>query len=204
MQLIYAPASPFARKVRVVAIETGQASEIELIDATGISPVNPTEIVTRLNPLARIPALLNEEGQLVIDSRVICEYLDSRHVGHRLIPDADSKQRWQSLTLAGVAEGILDTAVPLRYETALRPEELRWTQLIDSQFNRINHTLDYLEPNAAALGEDVCIGRIGLACALGYLDFRFEEFTWRTTRPGITAWYRDFSNRESMMQTVPY
>lgn len=202
MQLIYGPASPFARKVRVVAIETGQSQDIELVETTGLTPVNPTETVTRLNPLARIPALLNAEGHLVVDSRVICEYLDSRHQGERLIPDGEA--RWQSLTLAAVAEGILDTAVPLRYETALRPEELQWTQLIESQLNRINQTLDYLELTAAALGDSVCIGRIGLGCALGYLDFRFVDLSWREQRPALAQWYTTFSNRESMMQTVPY
>ncbi len=202
MQLIYAPASPFARKVRVVAIETQQSKDIELIDATGISPVNPTDTVTRVNPLARIPALLTDDGHLVVDSRVICEYLDDKHSGKPLIPR--SQERWQSLTLAAVAEGILDTAVPLRYETALRPEELRWHQLVESQITRIAQTLDYLERNSAILGEDICIGRIGLACALGYLDFRFEELDWRKNRRGITQWYAEFSDRESMLKTVPY
>jgi len=202
MQLIYAPASPFARKVRVVAIETGQAQEIELIDGTGLTPVNPTETVTRVNPLARIPALVSADGHLIVDSRVICEYLDSQHQGERMIPESDD--RWQSLTLAAVAEGILDTAVPLRYETALRPEELQWQTLIESQFNRISQTLDYLERNAATLGDGICIGRIGLGCALGYLDFRFEDFSWRRERPALSAWYVAFSNRESMLKTVPY
>lgn len=202
MQLIYAPASPFARKVRVVAIETGQAQDIELIDGTGLTPVNPTETVTRVNPLARIPALVCDDGHLVVDSRVICEYLDNRHDGVRLIPD--NGERWQSLTLAAVAEGILDTAVPLRYETALRPQELQWSTLIESQFNRISQTLDYLERNADSFGDGICIGRVGLGCALGYLDFRFEDFSWRPQRPKLAAWYVAFSNRESMMQTVPY
>lgn len=202
MQLIYAPASPFARKVRVVAIETGQAQDIELVDATGISPINPTDTVTRVNPLARIPALLSDEQHLIVDSRVICEYLDSRHQGKKLIPTDDL--RWQSLTLAAVAEGILDTAVPLRYETVLRPEELRWPTLVEKQFDRISQTLDYLERNANTLGDDICIGRIGLACALGYLDFRFETFTWRRNRQQLSNWYTDFSNRPSMLQTVPY
>lgn len=202
MQLIYAPASPFARKVRIVAIETGQAKDIELVDATGLTPVNPTELVTRVNPLARIPALISEDDHLIVDSRVICEYLDSRHNGERLIPATEG--RWQSLTLAAVAEGILDTAVSLRYETALRPEELQWSTLIESQLNRISQTLDYLERNAGSLSEQVCIGRITLGCALGYLDFRFEDFSWRKDRQGLSHWYTEFSNRESMMKTVPY
>jgi len=202
MQLIYAPASPFARKVRVVAIETGQANEIELVDATGISPINPTDTVTRVNPLARIPALISDDGHLIVDSRVICEYLDSRHSGKRLIPQ--TAERWQSLTLAAVAEGILDTAVPLRYETALRPEELQWPELVSKQLNRISQTLDYLERNADTLGDDICIGRIGLACALAYMDFRFEQVYWREQRQKLNAWYTEFSNRESMLQTVPY
>ena len=100
MQLIYAAASPFARKVRVLAAEAGLLAEIELLD-TAVLPTTLNERVNRANPLGKIPVLLLDDGQALYDSRVICEYLDTLHQGPRLLPiDAG---RWQVLRLAGTA-----------------------------------------------------------------------------------------------------
>ena len=120
MQLIYAAASPFARKVRVLAAETGLLARLELLDTT-VLPVTLNERVNALNPLGKIPVLLLDNGESLYDSRVICEYLDSLHDGRRLLPTDAS--RWPVLRLAALADGLMDAAVLARYETAARPAE---------------------------------------------------------------------------------
>lgn len=47
------------------------------------------------------------------------------------------------------------------------------------------------------------MGQIALGCALGYLDFRLSERNWRVGRPSLAAWYAGFSQRDSMLATVP-
>ncbi len=124
MQLIYAPASPFARKVRVLASETGLLARLELIE-TAVAPVTLYQQVNAQNPLGKIPVLMLDGGEALYDSRVICEYLDSLHDQARLFP-ADPGKRWKTLRLAALADGLMEAAVLTRYERAVRPAERQW------------------------------------------------------------------------------
>src|ERR1700680_4686212 len=76
MKLRHNPASPYARKVMVCAHELGLAGKIELLN-TAVSPVETNATLAAENPLMKIPALVTDDGQVLFDSPVICEYLDS-------------------------------------------------------------------------------------------------------------------------------
>ena len=155
------------------------------------------------NPLGKIPCLVLDDGGALYDSRVICEYLDTLHQGARLFP-AGGAERWEALRLQALADGIMDAALLTRYETFLRPEALRWTAWVDGQLDKVARALDRIEAVAApAFGARVDIGTITVACALGYLDFRFGSLDWRGSRPVIAAWYEGFAARPSMQATTP-
>ncbi|MGE8361174.1 glutathione S-transferase N-terminal domain-containing protein [Pseudomonas sp.] len=201
MKLIYAAASPYARKVRVMASEVGLLDSIELV-ATAVLPTTENDLVNPLNPLAKIPVLLTASGEALYDSRVICEYLDSLHGRSPLFP-AEADKRWPTLQLAALAEGLMDAALLARYERAARPAELQWPAWLDGQLGKITRTLDALEADAARLSGPVDIAQIGVACALGYLDFRFADLNWRNGRDGLRAFQDAFAARESMRQSEP-
>ncbi|MGK9063564.1 glutathione S-transferase [Stutzerimonas chloritidismutans] len=201
MQLIYAPASPFARKVRVLAIETGQMGRLDPVETT-VMPVTLNERVNVANPLGKIPVLMMDDGEALYDSRVICEYLDSLHDGQHLFP-ADPAQRWQTLRLVALADGLMDAAVLARYEKAMRPAERQWDEWIDGQLGKVRRALRALEDSASQLQGPLDIAQIGVACALGYLDFRFAELYWRNEFPKLVAFQDEFSQRESMQLTEP-
>jgi glutathione S-transferase len=97
----------------------------------------------------------------------------------------------------------MDAAVLMRYETALRPEELRWTEWTTGQLAKVTSGLDALEARAAGFGDRVDVGTIAFACAVGYLDFRFASLGWRDTRPNAAAWFEWFGGRDSMLATRP-
>lgn len=199
MKLHYGTASPYVRKVRVLAIETGLADRIELSRGHG-TPVAPDEVVCADNPIGKIPTLVRDDGGALYDSRVICEYLDGMHDGSRMFPQS-GEARWTALRRQALADGILDAAVNTRYETFLRPENLRWTDWVEEQLEKVRRSLDQLENET--LGETVDIGTISAACALGYLDFRYSDEGWRDTRPKLAAWFEKFSARPSMSATRP-
>jgi len=199
MKLHYNPASPYVRKVRVMALETGLMGDIELALVT-LLPTDPDENVNADNPIGKIPALVRDDGEALYDSRVICEYLDDRHDGTPMFPEK-GEARWTAIRRQALADGILDAAVGTRYETFLRPEALRWSDWVDGQLSKIRRALDVLE--SEALGDSVDIGTISVACALGYLDFRYPDEGWRDTRPSLAAWYESFAARPSMTETVP-
>jgi glutathione S-transferase len=201
MKLHTAGASPFGRKVQILAIEAGLGPRVEIVAET-ISPVAANATVAAANPLGKIPVLVTDEGVAVYDSRVICEHLDTLHDGPRLFP-AEPAQRLRALTLQALADGIMDAAVGTRYETALRPEPQRWPAWIAQQKQKVARALDRLEAEAAGFGERLDIGTIAVGCALGYLDHRFAEDRWRDGRPALAAWFARFAQRPSFASTTP-
>jgi len=194
-------ASPFARKVRILTRETGLAGRVEEIETT-VSPVAPNEDLARENPLVKIPALVTDNGEMFYDSAVICEYLDTLHSGRKLFPAA-GPQRFAALRRQALTDGILDAAVLSRYETAVRPEALRWKDWIEGQRRKVFGGLAVLEAEAATWSSDFDIGHIGAACALGYLDFRFPDWEWRSGHPRLAAWYQGVCRRPSVSATAP-
>lgn len=202
MTLFHNPASPFVRKVRVLLAETGQQDRVTLHGCMP-TPVQPDAQLVHDNPVGKIPALRLADGTVLHDSRVILDYLDYQHVGNPLIP-RDGSACWRRLTLASMADGMMDAAVLVRYETALRPPEKHWDQWLDEQRNKIRRTLIELEADAIAeLASHFDIASISVACALGYLDFRHPDLQWRDANPKLAAWYAEVSQRPSMLQTQP-
>lgn len=200
MRLWHNPASPFARKVRIVAREAGLLPRVEEI-AVMVSPVNPNADLAAKNPLVKIPALETNDGKVLYDSSVICEYLDSLHNGaHVIPPDAT---RWDALRLQSLCDGILDAAVLCRYETFVRPEPYRWSDWIKGQFTKINNGLDALAAEAPSWNDRFGIGQIGAVCVCGYLDFRFADENWRVARPRLAQWYEGIKSRASIVATMP-
>lgn len=202
MTLFHSPLSPFVRKVMIVLHETGQLDRVTL-QAVNVSPVNGDDQLNQDNPIGKIPALRLEDGTVLHDSRVICEYLDLQHVGNPLIP-REGSARWRRLTLASQADAIMDAAVSTRYETFLRPEDKRWDGWVQAQGEKIRRSLADLEQaHLAELASTFDIAAIGVACALGYLDLRQPQFGWREQQPGLAAWYAEVLKRPSMAATAP-
>jgi len=132
---------------------------------------------------------------------VICEYLDSLPGGPKLFP-AEGERRWSALRVQAMANGILDAAVLTRYETAVRPAQLRWDAWTQGQLLKVDQALDVLEREAAKF-DGLDIGTIAVGCALGYLDFRYADRNWRATRPQLARWYESIARRPSFEKTVP-
>ncbi|CAI8752805.1 glutathione S-transferase [Pseudomonas sp. IT-196MI5] len=202
MTLYHNPLSPFVRKVMVLLHETGQQDRVAL-QTSVLTPVNPDLTLIDDNPLSKIPALRLADGNVIHDSRVILDYLDQQHVGNPLIP-REGSARWRRLTLASLADGIMDAAVLVRYEVALRAPEKHWDEWLDGQREKIRRALALLEKDAIA--ELTChfdVAAISVACALGYLDLRHPDLDWRTANPQLAAWYFEVSQRPSMIATMP-
>ena len=200
MTLYYSPASPYARKVRVVALESGLDKKIEPVNVA-LTPVMPNADVDKHNPIGKIPAL-SVKGMDLFDSPVICEYLDSQHKRRKLVP-RKGRERWVALRQQAMGDGLLDAALLARYEKALRPEERRWSDWSQGQMKKIDGVLDQLEAESRSLKGRPTIGTITVGCALGYLDFRFADHDWRAKRPRLAKWFTTFSKLPSMKATVP-
>lgn len=200
MKLFFSPASPFVRKVMVVAHELGVADRVEKL-ACAAWPTKRDMTIVAHNPLGQVPTAIIDDGSPLFDSRVICEYLDAAHGGGALF--GSGQTRWRNLVDQSIADGILDAALLVRYETVARPAELKWTDWEKGQADKVASSLDLLERRAVDLSERVDIGTITVGCALGYLDFRFADLDWRASRPGLATWFERFSERPSMKHSAP-
>lgn len=201
MKLHWSPRSPFARKVMVFAHEAGLAGRIEQVK-THVAMTNPNRDLMRYNPQGKVPTLIADDGAVLFDSTVICEYLDSLHGGAKLFPQ-EPAQRWQALRWHALGDNMLDTLVLWRNER-IRPKAQQSPETLAGFELKTRTSLDLLEQEAAALGEaPFGIGHVAIGVALGYIDFRFPEPGWRGGRPMIAAWYESFAQRPSARATVP-
>jgi glutathione S-transferase len=182
------PPSPFGRKIKIAAAVLGLTDRIK-IEMTDTN--DPSDSIRKQNPLGKIPALILEDGSALFDSPVILEYLDTLAGGGKILP-REGNARWDVLRLHAIADGIMDAGILLVYEKRFRPEEhwvAKWT---DYQSEKITRTLGVLEAAPPALDATPNMGQIGLACALGYLDLRFEG-KWRAKYPKLVAWLDGFA-----------
>ncbi len=201
MKLLYAKASPFARKVIVALIEKGIADQVELIETTA-SPVESNRDLEILNPLGKLPCLVDDDDRAVFDSRVML----------RLIEELDpatpiywrDREAIQQLTNEALCEGILDAAILCVYEERYRVEEHRSDSWLSGQQSKILRSLEWIEENIEQVvrSEFDCVG-IALSCALGYLDFRQPLPDWRPAHPKLAGWFSEVASRPSMIQTMP-
>ena len=196
MKLHYSPTSPYVRKVMACAIIRGLDGQIE----THVTNphVSPADLLAD-NPLSKVPCLVTEDGLSLFGSQLICEYLDSLEDGLPLFP-AHGPARWRALKFQSLGDGILDAAVPCRGEQG-RPRETARDAQIARFKAAISRTVDVLEADPP--NKHIDIGSVTVACALGYLDFRFEADPWRPAHPKLAAWYAGFSQNRGLAETAP-
>lgn len=199
MKLLQSPASPFVRKVRVTLHETGQWDDVEQIDVT-TSPKASDAALTAANPLGKIPALIRPDGPALYDSRVICRFLDARANGG-FYPDSHI---WDTLALEATADGIMEAALAMVYETRYRDAEQVSQDWIEAQWAKVARALDAVNSRwMSHLQGRLDMGHIAIGAALGYLDLRHDARNWRSGRDGLAQWYAEFAERPSMQATQP-
>ena len=194
LQLFHSPTSPYVRKVLIVAIETGTA--LDLLPASA-NPVDRSAELVAVNPLGKVPCLRLPDGRTLYDSAVICRYIAA---GSAIYPAG--AQEFTALRREALADGLLDAALLTRYETVMRPDNLRWQGWIDGQMAKIHAALSAMaEDDANADQPD--IGDIATACALLYLDFRYVDLDWRSDYPQLDEFAEKMARRPSFSVTAP-
>ncbi|MGE0316014.1 MAG: glutathione S-transferase N-terminal domain-containing protein [Lautropia sp.] len=202
MKLITVPASPFGRKVRVVAAETGLTDALEVLHD---NPWKPDTGVPALNPVGKVPVLVTDDGTTLYDSTVICEFLDSLHQREPLFP-ARGVARWRALRRQQLADHALDAFILARLERNRAPAEQSpgWIARQQAVLGRCLDAMDAERSEPATQGFD--IGDIAIAVCLGHLDFRQASDApgWRDARPRLAAWYERVAARASLRDTMPH
>ena len=189
MQLRSSPSSPFGRKVKMATYILGFDDQVTPVLT---DTLDPNDIISEVNPLGKIP-VLEDDGTTYYDSRVIMEYLDAKAGGNKIIP-ASGLARYEVLTRAALMDGILDAAILVIYERRMRPEDKYVESVVERQRDKITRGLEAIAAKNPSYGNGAMpdIGEIGLACVLGYLDFR-KQVNWRDHAPNLGSWLADFA-----------
>jgi glutathione S-transferase len=188
MKLMSSPLSPYGRKVKIAARMKDVDGKIELLPT---DTNKGDDALNKLNPLGKIPCLITEDGTAVFDSHVICEYLDTLSASPVLFPKSGA-DRFRTLTLGSLADGILDAALLLVYEGRFRPENMKVQGWVDRQQAKVDRSLALLEQAPPQWQGSPDYGHLTLAVALGYLDFRHGG-KWRAGHPKLVAWLDKFA-----------
>lgn len=183
MKLFYNPASPFVAKTLIIAHECGLNDKIERISTT-LVPGKPDHEFGKQNPLRQIPTLVTDDNVNLFDSFVICDYL-IRISGNETLLPASGPDRTKVLQMHALCNGATERAVQTRYETFARPEQYRWPEMIDDNFDRIKCTLSLLQDNVNRFDGPFDLSEAALVALLRYLDFRFPDLEWRTHYPKL-------------------
>jgi glutathione S-transferase len=201
MKLHWSPRSPFVRKVMIVAHELGLAERLQCV-RTVAAMMKPHPELMVDNPLSKIPTLVLDDGTVLYDSSVICEYFDGLHNGPKLFPSS-SPERMTALRRQALGDGWLDALVLWRGEL-MRPAGQQSQPYLASFAARNEATLTALEREAPQLEASAfSIGHVAIGCGLAYLDFRFDERQWRKDHARLAAWHAAFAARPSFRATDP-
>ncbi|MFW8565275.1 glutathione S-transferase family protein [Orrella sp. 11846] len=198
MKLYCSSNSPYARKVRIMALELGIRDQFEMLDT---NPRDPANDLYDVNPLRKIPTMITSNGDVILDSPVICEYLNEVYGQGQFLPKQQDEV-WNMRSLIALCHGVLDAGMSVRVENTRKPE-LQSEGWKKHQLATVQRGLAELEKQSEHFENEFNLLAIGLVSTLGWLYFRFDHIDWLETNPKMRAWYTKISERASVKATVP-
>ena len=146
MQLIGRNLSPFVRRTSIV---------LKLLDLpyeqVGLSTADDTAEIAKINPVVRVPSMILDGGETLVDSNAIIDHLlEVGDPGHSLLPTGGAGRR-AVLRLAAVAHGVMEKGVSSSYERNHRPKEKIFDGWVNQVENQVTGGLAAL--NTAAAGK---------------------------------------------------
>ena len=186
------PNSPFGRKAKI----TGIFHKIQLEEK--IIKVQESEFLDNFNPLRKIPTLVINNNQTIIDSDNICLYFDEISSIETLFK---KENYWQIMSTISVANGIMESVLERRMEL-IRPSNEQSKGFINKQEIRTFRTINWLEKNWDNYKKTISMDQIAIAVALEYTKFRFTD-SWSKDCQKLNEWLSDFNSNDFMKLTIP-
>jgi glutathione S-transferase len=178
--------SPFVRRVAIALRLYGLAFEHRPWSTFGEG-----DRIAPFNPLRRVPTLVLDSGEALIESTAILDYLDELVGPERAMIAEHGPQRRHALKVCALATGLGDKAVSLVYERVLRKDALKlWVERCEAQ---IGGVLEVLEKARGAIstaywfGDRIGHADIAVACVLRFTGEAHPALLGGARYPALTA-----------------
>jgi glutathione S-transferase len=199
MKLYITPGSPYARIARIVVIEKGLESRVEIIVAQTRLTDSP---YYSINPSGRVPYLVRDDGIGLEDSAVICTYLDHLD-GNPAFDLPAGDLAWEARRLEALARSTLDGLAVWGREI-VRPQNERSPTVLQHEAQRSERMADLweVEIEHPLMRGALNLMQVTLACALGF-EARIPDLRWRPQHPKLCDWFSRIAARPSIAATAP-
>ena len=193
LTLYNGPNSPFGRKTKITAII------LEIPIEEKIIKVQEADFIDNFNPLRKIPTLVIDNDQTIIDSDNICLYFDKISNKETIY---GSENYWKTMSIISIANGLMEAVLERKTEL-IRLSNEQSKSFIDKQEIRVFRTINWLEKNWNNFEKNkISIDQISVACALEYTKFRFTD-KWVNNCKNLNSWLNEFNKNEFMKLTIP-
>ncbi len=190
--------SPFVRRVAVSLRVLGFTYEHDTR-----SVFADFDAMRRVNPLGRIPSLVLEDGEVLIDSSAILDWLDQAVGVERALVPAAGAERRSVLRRVALATGAIDKAGAAAYERLIRPSGYRWADWIERCRTQAAGAIEALEAEPWAAGADIDQARITTACMIRYVRMTDPDLMPGGRYPGLDALSAQCEARPEFVATCP-
>jgi glutathione S-transferase len=202
MKLVGRYLSPFVRRVATTLNLYGLAFEHVPLQHTG----DDAPRLRELNPVGRVPALILDDDQVLVDSAVITDYLD-REVGEaRALTPLSGPARSRVMSMTALATGCLEKAVATAYEIRFRPEEKRHAPWVDrcseqvvSGFAHINSSFD----SEWIVGDTMTQADVTVAVGWQFMQLATPKLKASIDAPNIDALVERLADTPAFKDTYP-
>ena len=199
MKLYVSPATPFGRLTRIVLREKGLEDRVEEVI---VNPYEDPADLIAANPVGQVPALLRDDGDAIIDSRLIAAWLDHLESSAPALLPAGGPERMAVRNLEALAASTLDKGVALLMEKR-RPADVQYDTYINRWTEQTLRGVAALPLHIETSPAPVTLGTLMAGCLLDWLDFRHPNIGWRDRAPTLVSWLAEMKTRPSFAATEP-
>jgi len=193
--------SPYVRRVAI---------SLHLLDIpferNTMSVFGDAEAMRRINPLGRIPALVLDDGEVLIDSGAILDHVDETVGPERALLPPRGPDRRSALRLIALATGVIDKAGAIIYERTLRPAEKIYRPWLERCRGQVDTGLAALEaatPDGWYIADRALQPDITVACMVGHLRLRLPEAFVAGSYPRVDRLATSFAAFAAFEATQP-
>ena len=190
--------SPFVRRVAVSLRVLGFAYEHDTR-----SVFADFDAMRRVNPLGRIPSLVLDDGETLIDSAAILDWLDQAVGPARTLVPTTEPERRRVLHRIALATGAIDKAGAATYERLIRPSAYRWPEWIERCRTQATGAIEALAAAPWPTSTRLDQAQITTACMIRYVRMSDPELMPPDRYPALDALSTHCEARPEFKATYP-